>query len=240
MYIHQENNLTIIWGGKLQSIAPQQFYAVNDQATLLATEPFSLVQAYGAQQILTVRQTHSARGYAYKNLAQVTVAKPYEHEGDYLITSVTGTALVVASADCLPLVMYDPVNGVVTNIHAGWRGAVAGIAACALQQMCDEFNTARIDVQIFFGPVARACCYEVDATFVQALSEEARTAVYERAGKYYFDLVVYHQHIFKMLGVAESSLHVDKAVCTICSDEFCSARRDKGNARRNVTMVCLR
>ncbi len=81
--------------------------------------------------------------------------------GDALITARPGLLLVVQTADCLPILLVDPEQRVVANVHAGWRGTLARIVAKTIGQMQARFGVEPRRLRAAIGPGIHACCYEV-------------------------------------------------------------------------------
>jgi polyphenol oxidase len=88
---------------------------------------------------------------------------------DALVTNQAAVLLTVRTADCVPVLLHDPSRQVVAAIHAGWRGAVAGIVPNTLATVAAEFGTAPESVRMVIGPSAGDCCYEVDAAVLGPL-----------------------------------------------------------------------
>jgi purine-nucleoside/S-methyl-5'-thioadenosine phosphorylase / adenosine deaminase len=87
----------------------------------------------------------------------VTAAEPGRHgEADALVTETPGLALTVATADCVPIVIEG--DGVVAVVHAGWRGARAGIVDATLRAIG---KTGHVAARAAIGPAIGPCCYEV-------------------------------------------------------------------------------
>jgi purine-nucleoside/S-methyl-5'-thioadenosine phosphorylase / adenosine deaminase len=82
-------------------------------------------------------------------------------QGDALITQEPGVLLSVRAADCMPVLLADPRRRAVAAIHAGWRGALAGIVKIAVGEMIRIFDSHPDDLLAAIGPSIRACCYEV-------------------------------------------------------------------------------
>lgn len=84
---------------------------------------------------------------------------------DALVTATPGLPLVTLVADCLPIALVDPVQGVVAAVHAGWRGLAGegptGILENTLSLMRESWKCDPADVQAWIGPAIGACCYEV-------------------------------------------------------------------------------
>jgi YfiH family protein len=87
---------------------------------------------------------------------------------DALTSDTPNLALTVGFADCVPVCLFDPAASCYAVIHAGWRGIAAGIVENTMSQML-SLGAHRSHLQVFIGPGARKCCYEV--------SPEVATAV---------------------------------------------------------------
>jgi len=97
-----------------------------------------------------------------------TTAADAVTRSDALVTTDRGVGLVVLVADCVPLVLVDPVAGVLGCVHAGWRGTVAGVTTAALAVMATlGAEPARVVVGI--GPAVRSDDYEVGDDVADAL-----------------------------------------------------------------------
>lgn len=231
---------TIFFGDKTTGFAPQQFYDIGSEAELRNAPQFK--DAAGKMQLkhlMALKQVHGVAGKVFKSTEDFA-CRPYSFEGDYMITSVPHAGLAVATADCLPIIIYDEKNHVVAAAHAGWRGSVAGIAEKVLTEMQKNFGTKPEDCQVIFGPAAGPCCYEVDDNFVQNIAPEYQEeTVVRRGGAYFFDNTHYNCLQLRRLGVPAEKLDKNAALCTICLPQFCSYRRDKERAQRQMTIVAL-
>src|SRR5215472_2869532 len=88
---------------------------------------------------------------------------------DALVTASPGVVLAILTADCVPIVLHDPVAGVLACVHAGWRGTVAGVAAAAVAAM-RGLGTRPSDVLAGIGPAAGADRYQVGPDVHEAVS----------------------------------------------------------------------
>lgn len=82
-------------------------------------------------------------------------------EADALASNEPGLVLAVQVADCVPVLLADARAGAAAAVHAGWRGACAGIAAAAVDALARELGARPEDVTAAVGPCIRPCCYEV-------------------------------------------------------------------------------
>jgi len=81
--------------------------------------------------------------------------------GDALVTAKRGITIAVATADCVPVLMHDPIAGVVGVAHAGWRGIAAGVVGATLTAMVETFGTRPADCRAAVGPCVGALAYRV-------------------------------------------------------------------------------
>lgn len=86
---------------------------------------------------------------------------------DALATDLPGQAIVTYHADCFPLLFLDRSRGVVAGAHAGWRGALAGVATQTVQALHLAYGTAPDELDVLIGPGICASCYQVGAEVAQ-------------------------------------------------------------------------
>lgn len=155
---------------------------------------------------------------------------------DALITRIPGICLMVLAADCVPVLLYDPVERVVAAVHAGWRGTVGRIAAKTVLRMQSVFHCDPINIVAGIGPSIGKCCFEVGKEVIIAAEEglgDIRGLVEGGpADKYQFDLWEANRRQLEQVGVPTARIEV-AGICTVChSDQFFSYRGDKGNTGR--------
>ena len=151
---------------------------------------------------------------------------------DALWSDHHGVALGIKIADCLPVAMLDPAHGIVANAHSGWRGAVAGVTAAAL-------DASRVDPATSFaylGPSIRTCCFEVGEEVASQF--DARYLDRTRP-KPHVDLVRFTIDILRSRGFGEERIS-DSEICTRCEGSiFHSYRRDKEARGRNLQIAAM-
>lgn len=160
---------------------------------------------------------------------------------DALITNQPGTALVIFTADCTPILFHDPVTGAVGAAHAGWRGTASGIAWKTVDAMVAAYGCCREDIRAAIGPNIGQCCFETDwdvpAAMLQALGQAAEEHILPKNDKYYVNLKALNALHLQRAGVNTIVLSHD---CTACQqDRFWSHRR-AGNLRgsQGAIIVC--
>lgn len=202
----------------------------------------NIAQDYDLHQLVVLDQIHAPTGLCVDDTLKSSHSSWFEVSGDFLVTNQKNIALIVLTADCIPLVMYDPVKHVVALVHAGWKGSYLGVVQEALQMMQQKYGTQAQDLICTFGPSARACCYEVSPEFMSdfKLKYSEIATFTQRGSRWYFDNSLFLQQILKKFGILAHNIYVSSALCTICNVRFCSFRREKESAGRQVTMVALR
>ncbi|MGC8759960.1 MAG: peptidoglycan editing factor PgeF [Bryobacteraceae bacterium] len=187
-------------------------------------------QADGAY--LRLRQVHSAR------IVDSSEWREYL-EADGLATAEAGLRVAVRTADCVPLLLCDPVTRAVAAVHAGWRGAALGIAGAAVRFFETRYGSQAKHLVAAMGPAIGGCCYEVGPEVAQqfrALFPE-RNDLGTRAR---IDLREALRRQLVAAGVEASRIDV-AAECTRCGgSEFHSWRRDGPLAGRMVSFIALR
>jgi len=110
--------------------------------------------------VISVKQVHGKTVLVFDQPldANATITQ----EGDALVTSQPNVLLVVRTADCVPVLVVDLKLRVVAAIHAGWRGAVAGIVGETLSVLKHQYGTKEKHLRVAIGPSIGACCFEVD------------------------------------------------------------------------------
>jgi YfiH family protein len=200
------------------------------------------VAEYSLSRLIVLDQIHSDVGICADDILPANKYSFLDFQGDFLTTSKKNIGLAVLTADCVPLVLYDQRQRVVSVIHAGWKGAFAGVVEQALTMMRSKYQTSVQDIKAFFGPAARACCYQVTKDFQNQFEKkfEIKDAFFYHSNSIYFDNSLFLQQNLKKFGILESNINFENALCTICNTEFCSFRREKQLAHRQITIVVLR
>ena len=188
----------------------------------------------------TLRQVHGrvVRSVDDSGPAPWTVPRP---DGDALVSARRDRAIGVHVADCVPIVLCDPVHGVLGAAHAGWRGTVAGVLGAALAAMTTA-GARPEDVHIGMGPAIGACCFEVGREVVAAFRDadpDAGSSI--RAGSpARIDLLDANRRQAIAAGVRPERIAAAN-LCTACrSDLLISYRRSGGSSGRMTGLIAWR
>lgn len=242
MIIHDESLFSICFGDRDQQIEPTRCKSLTG-TSLFAEKSFSIFQELMDLSALTfLHQVHKADGKIVKDIKAVEDTPLFFQDGDYLITDQPTLGLGIVTADCLPIVYFDRVKRVVGVAHAGWKGSVAGIATNVVAALQKEFLSEKKDIEIFFGPAAKRCCYEVDESFLKKVGTNlhVQRALFKTNDTYSFDLALYNASKLISFGFSPQQLVFDYNVCTLCNDNFCSYRRQEGASARQITVISLK
>lgn len=151
-------------------------------------------------------------------------------ECDALITNDPGTALVIFTADCTPILFHDPVTGAVGAAHAGWRGTAADIGGKTVAAMVAAFGCKPEDIRAAIGPNIGACCFETDEEVPLAMENTygiaTREFVRAAGDKYYVNLKEMNALSLRAAGVRHIEISEE---CTVCQNHrFWSHRFTRG------------
>ncbi len=123
-------------------------------------------------EMTSVWQVH---GTGIKTVNTRADAAETEDRADALVTDLPDLLLGVKTADCVPILIGDPVTGALASVHAGWRGTLGRIAEKVVGTLADRFGSDPADLICAIGPAATACCYEVGPEVVSAFENEFST-----------------------------------------------------------------
>ena len=178
-------------------------------------------------------QVHGADARVVNSIEE---AKPAEDQlGDtiYCDVIVSNTPHVLAgvkTADCVPILMGDPVTGGFAAVHAGWRGTLASAVLVGVQRLNEEYGAKPEDLRVAIGASAGPCCYEVGSEVIDAFTKRfGETGLFTatRPGHAKVDLLKANTDQLISVGVLPGRIHV-APICTMCrTDLFFSYRNEK-------------
>lgn len=146
---------------------------------------------------------------------------------DSMITNKKNLPLTIVTADCLPILFYDPKNKAIGVAHAGRKGLAAGIIAEIIAVMQSAYDSDPKDIIVGIGPSIEKDCYEVDEKIVKGFEEafpEFDGVFEKKAKKYFLDLRATAQQSLQKEGILEEHIEISE-VCTKCDARFYSYRR---------------
>jgi YfiH family protein len=159
--------------------AAAQHLFTSRQLALPDDESWRLVSAsLGStpDRVMRVKQVH---GNSVRVLARGRVperAHEQRPDGDAIVSNQPGLVLAVMVADCVPVLIVDPVRGAAAAVHAGWRGTCAQVVAAAITAMQREFGTKSADAMAAIGPSVGPDDYEVGHSVIEAFTNAGHSA----------------------------------------------------------------
>lgn len=206
-----------------------------------------------------VVQAHQVHGDRVAVVGSAALTREDLEGFDALITDVPGVAIGARTADCIPVLMYDPIRRAVAAVHSGWKGTVLKIAAKTLSAMSSEFGTRPADILAVIGPGIGPDSFqvgpEVARAFLDAGFPEAGLS-----GIYSSDRPIISDRGPRIPGTMQGGLHIDlweavrltlvragvpdshiltAGIDTYTHPGFFSARREGPSCGRTVNTIML-
>lgn len=167
------------------------------------------------------------------------VAAPvtYQEEADGLATTAPGLLLATMHADCVPILLADPVRRVVAAVHAGWKGTALAIVQRALTVMRERAGSDPRDCLAAIGPAAGSCCYQVGAELAEKFAHVLSITGLDFTPR--LDLPEINRRLLLAAGLPEE--RVDKALfCTICGGKSFFSHRRQGSCSGRMASLIIR
>jgi len=135
---------------------------------------------------------------------------------DALITAQRLVPLVIRTADCAPIFIWDPIRSVIALVHAGRKGTLLGITRKTIEHMSSMFDTRPEDCLAAIGPSIGACCYEIDPVTHE-----------------HFDLIRQNTDQLLTLGMPAGNISAAH-ICTSCRMDICFSYRKEGKGTGRI------
>ena len=166
------------------------------------------------------------------------------------MTDVPGIAVGARTADCIPVLLYDPVRPAVCAVHAGWRGTVLGITAKAIREMSSRFGTVPADVRAVIGPGIGFESFQVGEEVVEAFREAdfPMERIYSFRGQripdtmqggHHIDLWLANRWLLTESGLQDANIQTVGLCTYMHNDRFYSARREGIHCPRIINVIRL-
>lgn len=193
------------------------------------------------ENIVTVNQMHGKGVLCLDDETLLTYDKPVD--ADAIITDRPNLPVGILTADCMPILLFDPVKKAAGAVHAGWKGTVKGVAAATVEAMAASFGSRPEDLRAAIGPHIRECCLRVKEDVRAEFSKTfgpVNNIFRENADGLRLDLRA--ANLSQLLGAGLKSYHIEIiAPCTSChNDLFYSYRKEGGRTGRQLSYIMLR
>ena len=165
-------------------------------------------------------------------------------KGDSLITGKKGIALGILTADCAPVFIYDPINNLISALHAGWKGAFKQIISKTIKKFKIKGSNLN-DLIVVIGPCISKNNYEVKKDFLNKfiVQEKSNKNFFNyKNNKIFFSLNDFIKKSFLDLGI--KNIEIIKKDTYILSNNFFSARRSLkkklNDYGRNISVIMIK
>jgi hypothetical protein len=199
-------------------------------------------EAFGVSpgRIVTVNQVH---GDSIVKVDADNVLAVLNAQADAIITGVAGMAIGVETADCVPVLLFDPETPAIAAVHAGWRSTVKGIVRKAVARMQAEFGSDPAKLIVAIGPAIGPECYEVDEPVMgpvrKAFPFWSDVAAPRGNDKWGLDLVKANKTELLQAGLHEKNIHA-LGMCTSCRRDLFYSFRAEGRTGRMLSAVMIK
>jgi YfiH family protein len=188
----------------------------DDDDTNIIENRQRICSVMGISHMVTLRQVHKS------DVLIVDQNTINGHQSDAMVSKTPGRLLAIQTADCAPILLTDPFEGIIGAIHAGWRSAVAGIVEKTIDAM-QSLGAKKENITAAIGPCIHQKSYEVGQEVFDAAKQEKFFISSVRLGYYLFDLAGYVLHKLETQGIKNTeALSLDTYAL---EDEYFSCRR---------------
>ena len=161
---------------------------------------------------------------------------------DAMVTNVPKICLMVQVADCVPVLLYDPVKKVIGAVHAGYKGTILTIAENTVRSMIKQYRSDPRNIYAGIGPSIGPCCYEIGKEVVNEVKDNLKNGkdlIYVKKGKNFFDLWKANRSQIEDCGVPGRNIEVAGICTNDRTDMFFSFRAGKGTTGRFAAGIML-
>ena len=158
---------------------------------------------------------------------------------DALISNVPHVVLGMLTADCVPILLFDPVQQVVAAIHAGWKGTQLHITQNTVKSMTEAFECNPKNILAGIAPSIGSCCYEVGEDVAQHFFNIPQSLI-QKEDKYMLDLPYINKIQLEKAGLQTHNIEMSH-ICTACDTKhYFSYRKEHGCSGRFMSLIGIR
>ncbi len=189
-----------------------------------------------------VNQVHGDKIFVLSD-ASLASSETMKISADALVTHLSGKPIGVFTADCLPILIYDPRLKVIAVVHAGRKGSEQSILFKVVREMGRVYGSRPEGLITGFGPAIGGCCYEVREDcvrpFRKMFPDETGWFRDGLSGKYFLDLIAVNKMEGKKAGLLQENIF-SMDYCTCCSARKMYSYRREGRTGRILSTIMLR
>jgi len=194
-----------------------------------------------SKEIFFVKQVHGDRVFVLENSGQSPGQVELE-EADALITHLTERPIAVLTADCVPVILYDPERHVAGIVHAGRKGTQMGVVSKTILMLSQVYGSQPGNVRMALGPAIGGCCYEVDEPCIEPFRGNYKDwegfVTAHSGGRFMLDLLKANEADGLRAGLLNEHIH-HSGECTSCNNNRWYSYRKEGTTGRMVSLAML-
>lgn len=195
-----------------------------------------------SKELFFVKQVHGDRVFVLDDPLK-SADQVEQEEADALITHLTEKPIAVLTADCVPVILYDPEKHVAGVIHAGRKGTQKHIVSKTISMLSKVYGSRPRDVVMALGPAIGGCCYEVEDPCIAPFRENYRGwedfVTAHSQSRFMLDLLKANAMDAVRAGISKENIH-RSGECTSCNNDRWFSYRKEGTTGRIVSLAMLR
>jgi YfiH family protein len=228
------HNITYLIGQKFPEIncfslwTPERYFNQLNTATPVLKKYLQMLNALNmdTKKIAFAQQVHSNRILVVNHSGMLK-------DCDGFITQKSDLTLIIRTADCAAIMIYDRQNHIIANLHAGWRGINKLIISNCLNILYNTFDCKKNNIFVAVSPFIQSCCYQVGEEFKNMFIH--KYLVY-RGKSIYFDLKSAINYQLHDMGISPTKIEICDR-CTMCDAEFLPSFRRTNTTNRMFSMI---
>ena len=253
----EQDGFTNAFSTRVGGVSPMPAAALNlagfneDEAENIYENRRRFLRLFNGEWLLTgCWQVHGVDIRAVRSLADADQKPGVLGDDQYcdaLVSQTPDVLLAVKTADCVPVLIGDPITRSFAAIHAGWRGTSSSIVIRAIETLSGDYGAKADDLRVAIGPAANGCCYEVGTEVISVFKERFPNAdslfATTRDGHARIDLHRSNREQLISAGVSADRIHAAPFCTMDRNDLFFSYRQEKqvhGRVGRLMSVIGTR
>jgi YfiH family protein len=210
---------------------------VGDDPELVMQNRAAITESMGGPELVFLNQTHETGVIVFdQNSQEIPLSEnqpPFA--GDAMITNIPGKTLAIQVADCQAVMLYDPEQKVIANVHSGWRGSIWNITGKCVETMKAHFGCRPADIIAGVGPSLGPCCSE----FVHYKQEIPKSFWRYKDQRDHFNFWAVTRDQLVGCGLAPENIELSY-LCTKCNVHLFFSYRQANQTGRFVSVIGLK
>ncbi len=160
--------------------------------------------------------------------------------GDAIITNKKNTPIIIKVADCVPILIYDKENKVISLVHSGGKGTLKNITIKTIETILSRYNSKKENIYVYIYPSIRNCHFEIEQDVYSLFKDQISNIdkyTNKLENKYYIDM----QSIIKdkLIEIGITNI-IDTNICTYCNHDKYYSYRYNHTDKRNILLAMIK